>query len=449
MQKEKNKFAEGTVFEGMVSIRALLEAKKSGISDRKIEKILYTVRHAEKHPKEIAFLRHEAVRSGFSLECTDENSLESLTLGSSHGGIIATATARTIPPLCANSPIVKNGFYVMLEGIEDPYNFGFALRSLYAMGDGGEYGKLAERMQVPTQNNEATLSPETTSRFMKDTFSVSFSAMEKYIACPMKYWCDYGLGLKAEQKAVIDSRTAGTYVHYLMEVFFDLCDVGALSAKQVEELAGLAAEMGTRKYFPPTVMGQARAAHTVERLKETARLLFHDVADEFAQSGFRPICRELHIGGKDGPEKVIFTLKDGTRLAFGGYVDRVDAMEKDGKVYFRVVDYKTGNKTFSPSDVEKGQNLQILLYLVAIWKSRSPAFRRRIALEGDLVPACMEYVSLRTSEEAVDRPLGEEEALSLAKERLGRTGLALCDADVLRAMDKAAVLSRLFEDVFS
>ena len=137
MQKEKNKFAEGTVFEGMVSIRALLEAKKSGISDRKIEKILYTVRHAEKHPKEIAFLRHEAIRSGFSLECTDEDSLEPLTLGSSHGGIIATATARTISPLCANSPIVKNGFYVMLEGIEDPYNFGFALRSLYAMGANG------------------------------------------------------------------------------------------------------------------------------------------------------------------------------------------------------------------------------------------------------------------------------------------------------------------------
>lgn len=310
-----------------------------------------------------------------------------------------------------------------------------------AIGSGGEYGKLEERMRVPAQNREATLSPATTSRFMKDTFSVSISAMEKYLACPMKYWCNYGLGLKPDQKAVIDTRTVGTYVHYLMEVFFDLCekkgyDVGTLSEAETEELVEMAAEMGTQKYFPPTVMGQARATHTVERMKETARLLFRDVADEFAQSGFRPICRELHIGGKDGPEKVIFTLKDQTRLAFGGYVDRVDAMEKDGKVYFRVVDYKTGSKTFSPSDIEKGENLQILLYLVAIWKSRSPDFRRRIAMEGDLTPACMEYVSLRTSEEAVDQPLGEEEALALAKERLGRTGLALCDEEVLRAMDK-------------
>jgi ATP-dependent helicase/DNAse subunit B len=36
----------------------------------------------------------------------------------------------------------------------------------------------------------------------------------------------------------------------------------------------------------------------------------------------------------------------------------------------------------------------------------------------------------------VDQPLGEEEALALAKERLGRTGLALCAEEVLRAMDK-------------
>ena len=34
-------------------------------------------------------------------------------------------------------PICGNGFYVMIEGIEDPYNFGYSLRSLYAMGCSG------------------------------------------------------------------------------------------------------------------------------------------------------------------------------------------------------------------------------------------------------------------------------------------------------------------------
>ena len=330
-----------------------------------------------------------------------------------------------------------------------------------AIGGGEKYGKLEERMKVSTRNNKAELAPETTKAFMGETFSVSSSAMEKFAACPMKYWCDYGLSLKPNQKAVIDSRAVGTYVHYLMESFFDLCEkegyaLSSLTEQQVQHLAKKAAQDGTQKLFPPTVVGQARAAHTVERLGEMALLLFRDAADEFAQSEFRPICRELHIGGKTGPEKVHFTLKEGIRLAFGGFVDRVDAMEKDGNIYFRVVDYKTGSKTFTPSDIDKGKNLQILLYLVALWKSRSAEFRQSLskrlaentseeayqrianALDrgGEFLPACMEYLSLRTSEKAVDRPLTEEEVLALTKDRLHRSGLAIADEEVLRAMDR-------------
>ena len=33
--------------------------------------------------------------------------------------------------------ILENGFYTMIQGIEDPYNFGYSLRSLYACGCDG------------------------------------------------------------------------------------------------------------------------------------------------------------------------------------------------------------------------------------------------------------------------------------------------------------------------
>ena len=137
MQKEENKFVCSSVFEGMVSIRALLDAQRDGISDRRIQEILYTEQHAKKHPKEIAFLRHEAERQGFLLTQADEELLASQTVGSTHGGIIATATDRSVPRLTADAKIDESGFYVMIEGIEDPYNFGYALRSLYALGVSG------------------------------------------------------------------------------------------------------------------------------------------------------------------------------------------------------------------------------------------------------------------------------------------------------------------------
>ena len=59
-----------------------------------------------------------------------------MTIGSSQGGIVALCTERTVPK-AEEMTIKENGFYVLIEGIEDPYNFGYAIRSLYAAGADG------------------------------------------------------------------------------------------------------------------------------------------------------------------------------------------------------------------------------------------------------------------------------------------------------------------------
>jgi 23S rRNA (guanosine2251-2'-O)-methyltransferase len=72
----------------------------------------------------------------FDVEAVSEETISSLSIGNSHGGIIALCEDRTYPTLTKDS-IKENGFYVMIEGIEDPYNFGYALRSMYASGVDG------------------------------------------------------------------------------------------------------------------------------------------------------------------------------------------------------------------------------------------------------------------------------------------------------------------------
>ncbi len=136
MQKEENKFVSSTIFEGMVSVRAIIKAQNEGISDRKIKRILYSTERIAKIGKDVAYLKHEGERKGFSVLPMQEEELSALALGSTHGGILCECTERSIPPL-SKSSIALNGFYVMMEGIEDPYNFGYALRSLYALGVSG------------------------------------------------------------------------------------------------------------------------------------------------------------------------------------------------------------------------------------------------------------------------------------------------------------------------
>lgn len=134
MRKESDNRTPSTVFEGMTSIRAVLSAPKT--NDRKIIRILFDGTKKEARRKDLSYLSAISEKNGFDIIETDRETIERITTGNTHGGIIAECTGRTIPSLDETAP-VKNGFYVMPDGIEDPYNFGYAVRSIWAAGADG------------------------------------------------------------------------------------------------------------------------------------------------------------------------------------------------------------------------------------------------------------------------------------------------------------------------
>ena len=98
--------------------------------------MLYDKERADKLGKALLFVKHRAEEQGFDLIESDAETLDKMTVGNSHGGIIAECTDRQLNVISKEN-IIENGFYVYIEGIEDPYNFGYALRSLYAAGADG------------------------------------------------------------------------------------------------------------------------------------------------------------------------------------------------------------------------------------------------------------------------------------------------------------------------
>jgi 23S rRNA (guanosine2251-2'-O)-methyltransferase len=137
MQKENIKFLDSVVFEGMTSIRAILKSIDAGTNDRKIIKILYDKDRLSKIHKEIGYLRAVAEKYGYDLLESNSEELDKITLGASHGGIVAISGDRILPYLNDSTLLKENAFYAMIQGIEDPYNFGYSLRSLYATGCAG------------------------------------------------------------------------------------------------------------------------------------------------------------------------------------------------------------------------------------------------------------------------------------------------------------------------
>lgn len=139
MKKEESRFSDSLIFEGMTSIRACIHAWENGISDRKIKRIMVDEEKLKRKSGEISYLKAMSRKLGFELTVHESDFIDSMTIGNTHGGIIAECTERTIPSLsdAVSEGWIPSGFYTMLEGIEDPYNFGYAMRSLYACGCDG------------------------------------------------------------------------------------------------------------------------------------------------------------------------------------------------------------------------------------------------------------------------------------------------------------------------
>ena len=136
MIKEETRQVASNVMEGMTSVSALLAAKAEGTNDRPILEIRFDRAKKEKKRREFSFLEHKCKELGIPLTLTDAEALEKVCIGNTHGGIIALCGDRTIPLPTAEA-LPQKGFLCLLEGIEDPYNFGYALRSLYAAGCDG------------------------------------------------------------------------------------------------------------------------------------------------------------------------------------------------------------------------------------------------------------------------------------------------------------------------
>jgi len=136
VKREDDKFVSSSLMEGYISVRSVIEGQSTCDNDRKVLKVYFDSERKSARYKELSYLNSKSKELGFEIVETDKEFLDSKTLSSSHGGIIAECSDRTIPELTEES-IIDNGFYVYLEGIEDPYNFGYCIRSIYAAGADG------------------------------------------------------------------------------------------------------------------------------------------------------------------------------------------------------------------------------------------------------------------------------------------------------------------------
>ncbi len=323
---------------------------------------------------------------------------------------------------------------------EKDTSLGRALRDYYAeMADHDpDLRRRLDALSQPLVRRTCRLNEQTLGLLFGDTIAMTQSRLESYVMCRFAYFCGYILKLQETKRASFDGADIGSFVHDVLRRFMELYTQDEDRARFADEavLNGVIGELVAT--YLTSVCGSrwdskqpARIRHLFSRLQRSASVIARNLIHEFENSDFVPRDFELPVGGDDGRAipTLSVTAEDGTRIRLYGSIDRVDTYEKDGATYVRVVDYKTYVKRFSLDDVAAGINLQMLLYLFAVWKNGNTRYA------GELRPAGILYMGAEPTEVTHNGTPTREEALAAAEGSMKRSGLFLDDIDVLQAME--------------
>lgn len=281
------------------------------------------------------------------------------------------------------------------------------------------------------------LSPAAVRTLYGNQVQMSASRMDRMKSCHFGYFMEYGLRAKERKAAGFQAPEIGTFIHYLLEnVLRAVRDRGGFDSVTQPELDTLV-QRYIREYADTRIdrysEKSARFRYLFERLQRTACAIVNNVSDEMRRSDFKLMEFELSFGGREADLPAVSVEREDISLRLVGKVDRVDGWVKDGKLYLRVVDYKTGRKSFSLSDVQYGLGIQMLLYLFALEREGEKHFGMPV------VPSGVLYLPARDVIVSEKRDASPAKIESDIQKELRRSGLVLEDAQVLRAMEHDAL----------
>ena len=334
--------------------------------------------------------------------------------------------------LCADRPAVELAC-AALSGVHSP-----AARA--ALGYFADDERVRRARHAKTGRGPLA-SRETVEALYGKTPGLTASRVDLFYSCRFAFFMRHGLRAKQRKRADFAAPETGTFIHYVLENTLE--ELGTLEggARAASEEQARRVMKKWVKTYVETFLGDltrqtARFRYLFRRLTKMMGDILDNVLDELRNSDFAPIDYELKFGF-DGDLPPVRCGQGEDAVLLTGTADRVDGYIQNGRLYVRVMDYKSGKKSFSLSDVWNGLNLQLILYLFAIGEQGLERYREKLAAELNAIePAGVLYIPAR--DEALDLEADEPDAdklRTLRDKALRRSGLVSDDLSLLEAME--------------
>lgn len=260
------------------------------------------------------------------------------------------------------------------------------------------------------------LTEEAAKRLYGEEFETSITRMERFAVCAFSHFLTYGLGLREREEYDFQAADLGNVCHRALERFSykverEAGDWLKLTEEKRNQYVEESVEEAIADYGNSILYSSSRNAYLIVRMKRMLEKTVWALTKQLAAGDFKPSAYELRFAN--------------------GKIDRVDTCEDGDCVYVKVIDYKTGSKSFDVTALYHGLQLQLMVYMDAALQ-----LEQKKHPEKEILPAGVFYY--RIQDPLIDRPKEGEEQESILKE-LKPDGMISLEKEVLEHLDHCMV----------
>lgn len=244
----------------------------------------------------------------------------------------------------------------------------------------------------------------------------SATRLERYSACAFAHFLQYGLHLTERAEYEFRAMDMGNVMHQSLEKFANEVRKEGLRWRDLTEelrdrIVDRCVDEVTADYGNTILKSSARNEYMIQRTRRILKRTVWALQEQLKEGQFEPEGFEVSFGG--------------------GRIDRVDVLEEEGRVFVRVIDYKTGSTSFDLVSLYHGLQLQLMIYLDGALEVEKKKYPDR-----EVVPAGIFYYNVK------DPMIGEKMNADIGSvsekllKELKMNGLVQADRELVEKMDK-------------
>ena len=263
----------------------------------------------------------------------------------------------------------------------------------------------------------------------------SVSRIEKYAQCPFGYYVQYGLKAKDRKVYEFTAPDLGSFMHDILDQFTNKIRKenilwGDLTKDKCAEIVNELVNSKLKSETNSILNSNKKYKYFSERFKKTITKSVTVISEQMRKGEFDIFKSEFDFGDFKDSDPIKLELPSKEIVYLKGRVDRIDKVDLNGETYIRIVDYKSGSKSFDLNELYYGLQIQLLVYLDAILKNSKKI------LKTQCMPGGILYFKIDNPIIKSKKALTDEEIQVEVLKKLKMDGLLLRNVELVKSMDR-------------